>query len=126
MQEIRKSCKYFLARLARSCTKNEAFLARYKNLVMILQEKIKIVSLQDFLSCFIFSTRLARYVQDLVQHLANLARKILARFAYFLQDDFYWAPIATYVQSVFNCTLPNPTVTVRIAVQSFKKPGNLL
>ena len=31
---------------------------------------------------FIFSARFARYVQDLVQD--------LARFAYFLQDGFYW------------------------------------
>ena len=31
-------------------------------------------------------------VQDLVQNLASLTRKILARFAYFLQDSFYWEP----------------------------------
>ena len=31
--------------------------------------------------------RLARYVQDLVE---GFARKMLARFAYFLQDGFYW------------------------------------
>ena len=46
-----------------------------------------------FVSCkksFIFSARLARYLQDLVQDLASLARIILARFAYFLQDGFYW------------------------------------
>ena len=29
-------------------------------------------------------------LQDLVQDLASLARKILARFGYFLQDRFYW------------------------------------
>ena len=39
---------------------------------------------------FIFSVRLARYVQDLMQYLASLARKILARLEYFLQDRFYW------------------------------------
>ena len=42
---------------------------------------------------FIFSARLARYVQDLdLVSLARkiLARKILARYAYFLQDGFYW------------------------------------
>ena len=33
---------------------------------------------------------LAKYVQDSVQDLASLARKILARFVYFLQDGFYW------------------------------------
>ena len=50
------------------------------------------IFLQDFLaiSCkksSIFSARLARYVQDLVQ---DLVRKILSRFAYYLQDGFYW------------------------------------
>ena len=30
-----------------------------------------------------------QHLQDLVQDLASLA-KILARFAYFLQDSFYW------------------------------------
>ena len=42
-----------------------------------------------FISCkksFIFSARLEDFVQDL----ASLARKRLARFAYFLQDGFYW------------------------------------
>ena len=29
-------------------------------------------------------------LQDLVQDLASLARKILAKFGYFLQDSFYW------------------------------------
>ena len=46
-----------------------------------------------FLSCkknFIFSARLARYVRDFAQDLGSLARKILARFAYFLQGGFYW------------------------------------
>ena len=32
----------------------------------------------------------ARHVQDLVQDLASLVRKILARLEYFLQDGFYW------------------------------------
>ena len=112
----------FLARLARSCTKScksctkqEAFLARYEKSCKNLARKIcKIIFLQDFdqilqenyltifsykilarffVSCkksFIFSARLARYVQDLVQDLASLARKLLARFACFLQDRFYW------------------------------------
>ena len=99
----------FLARLARSCTKscksctkNEAFLARYKMSCKNLARKFcKIIFLQDldhilqenyftifsckilarfFVSCkksFIFSARLARYVQDLVQDLASLVRKYL-------------------------------------------------
>ena len=98
------------------------FLQDMKNLARILQENFarkfcKIIFLQGFdhilqenyltifsckflsgffVSCkksFIFSARLARYVQDLVQDLASLARKILARFAYFLQDHFYWAEL---------------------------------
>ena len=46
-----------------------------------------------FVSCkksFIFSARLARYVQVLMQKIASLARKILARPEYFLQEGFYW------------------------------------
>ena len=39
---------------------------------------------------FIFSARLARYMQGLVQDLASLVRKILARIVHFLQDSFYW------------------------------------
>ena len=97
-----KSCK--------SCTKNEAFLARYqKSCKNLARQSCNIIFLQDFdlilqdnyltiisykilakffVSCkksFIFSARLARYVQDLVQ---DLARKIVARFTYFLQDSF--------------------------------------
>ena len=63
------------------------FLARF------MQDLCKI-----FISCkkrFIFSARLARYVQDLVQDLASLARKVLSKFAHFLQDGFYWVYIAT-------------------------------
>ena len=37
-----------------------------------------------------FSVKLGRCMQDSVQDLASLARKILARLAYFLQDGFYW------------------------------------
>ena len=44
----------------------------------ILQEKLH------------FSTRLARYVLDLMKDLASLVRRILARLAYFLQEGFYW------------------------------------
>ena len=39
---------------------------------------------------FIFSARLARYVQNITWELASLARKILARLGYFLQDGFNW------------------------------------
>ena len=77
------------------------FLQDMKNLARILQEKFVINFLQDFgqilqenyltffsckiharffISCkksFIFSARLARYVQDLVQDLASLAKNYL-------------------------------------------------
>ena len=39
---------------------------------------------------FNFSARLATFLQDLMQDLTNLARKILARHAHFLQDALYW------------------------------------
>ena len=56
------------------------------------------VVLQIFLARFLqdlsYLARKASFLvqdsQDLVQALANLARKILARFGYFLQDAFYW------------------------------------
>ena len=101
---MHKSCK--------SCTKNKIFLQH----VNILQDSCKIFQdnfLQDFdqifeekyftfflqkfwkifISCiqsFIFSARLARYVQVLMQDLESLVRKIRARLTYFLQDGFYW------------------------------------
>ena len=86
----------------KSYTKNEAFLARYKISCKDFASKIcKIIfarfrsNLARKLSCkivktckksFIFSARLARFSEDL----ASLARKILARFGYFLQDGFHW------------------------------------
>ena len=107
----------FFARLARSCTKscesctkNEAFLARYEESWKNLARKIcSIIFLRDFdqilqeiyltvflaRKVFIFSARLVRYVQDLVQDLVGHARKILTRFAYFLKDGFYWANTKT-------------------------------
>ena len=46
-------------------------------------------TLKEKLCCKIckLCARFARYVQDLVE---DLVRRILTRFAYFLQDDFYW------------------------------------
>ena len=43
---------------------------------------------------------LAQVSQDLMQDLASVARKILARLAYFLQDSFYWVALSR-VQSPF-------------------------
>ena len=64
----------FWSNLARKLSYN--FLTRLLQDFYILQEKLH------------FSARFARYVQDLVQNLASLARKMLARLAYFLQDGF--------------------------------------
>ena len=68
---------------------------------LFLQDLIKI-SQENYLAEFSYKI-LARFfisckksfilvqdLQDSVQHLASLARKILARFEYFLHDDFYW------------------------------------
>ena len=63
-------------------------ILRENYFTFFLQKSCKI-----FISCiktFIFSARLARYVQDLMQDLASFARKILARLTYFLQEGFYW------------------------------------
>ena len=64
-----KSCKKIILQF---------FLARFLQDFYTLQEKLH------------FSARLARYVQDLVQDFASLARKTLARYVYFLQGSFYW------------------------------------
>ena len=66
--------------------------------IKILQESCKKIILQIFLARFLqdfsYLARKASFLvqdlQDLVQDLASLARKILARFGYFLQDGFYW------------------------------------
>ena len=49
--------------------------------------------MQDFLflarkASFFSAT--VQVLQDLVQDFASLARKLLAKLAYFLQDGFYW------------------------------------
>ena len=53
-----------------------------------------------FISCmksFIYSARLARYVQNLLQDVANPARKILPRLAYILQDGFYLVILGQHI-----------------------------
>ena len=71
-----------------------------QDLIKILQENY----LENF-SCLIlarflyFATKalfLVQDLQDLIQDLASLARKLLARFRYFLQDGFYWAVMHVY------------------------------
>ena len=47
-------------------------------------------------------------MQDLVQDLASLARKILARFAYFLQDGFYWEVVMGVEKVQVICTRSYP------------------
>ena len=84
------------------------FLQDMQNLARILQEKFarsfsckiltkycKKIILQFFLarkaSLLVQDWQvLVQDLQDLVQELASHARKILARFGYFLQDGFYW------------------------------------
>ena len=70
-----------------------------RNLARILQEKFvrKLsynIFLQDssgFLQDFLYLARKASLlVQDLQDFVQDLAREILARFGYFLQDGFYW------------------------------------
>ena len=55
---------------------------------------IIIIILARFLQDSSYLARKASFLvqdlQDLVQGLASFARKILARFGYFLQDGFYW------------------------------------
>ena len=85
----------------------------------ILQEIYPTFFLQDLLYLAIKASflvpRLARYVQDLVQDLASLARKILARFAYFLQDDFYWAVTnSSYKLPTLANVFSNPKIYWRI------------
>ena len=66
----------------------KTLIKSYKKVILhfFLQDSCKIVYiLQEKLH---FSARIARYVQDSVQDLASIARKILVRFAYFLQDGF--------------------------------------
>ena len=50
-------------------------------------------------------------MQDLLQDLESLARKILARFAYFLQDGFYWVLLEHEFQSAIQSV--NYTIAFR-------------
>ena len=104
LQEIFKPCKYFLAKLARSCItslaslalKMKLFLQDIKNFASFLQEKCKIIflrfgsnlarKLSYIFSCknlakFLYLARkdsfLVQVLQDLMQDLASLARKYL-------------------------------------------------
>ena len=65
----------FLARLAR---RN---LTRKLSYNFFLQDSSYLARKASFL---------VQNLQDLVQDLASLARKIFVRFPYFLQDGFYW------------------------------------
>ena len=63
--------------------------------IMFLQDLIKLLQEKPLEKSFIFN---ARFMQDLMQNFANLARKILARLEYFLQDDFTgYALLAPYI-----------------------------
>ena len=77
--------------LASLALKMKLFL---QDLDQILQENYLTIFLARFLQDFSYLARKASFLvqdlQDFVQDLASLARKILARFGYFLQDGFYW------------------------------------
>ena len=67
----------------------------------ILQENNLTIIYRKILARFFISCKksfinfLVQDLQDLAQDLASLARKILARFRYFLQDSFYWERSST-------------------------------
>ena len=98
LQEICKSCKYFSCKTCKilhyilhiscnSCTKNEAFLARYKTFCKNLARKnCKIVFLQD----------LIKILQE--NYLANFSCKILARFCISCKKSFIFnARLARFI-----------------------------
>ena len=96
----------------------------------ILQESCKIIFLQDltkYCKKIILQFFLARKasllvqdlqvlvqdLQDLVQELASHARKILARFGYFLQDGFYWE-IILYLHVIIVNTLCGQPINILV------------
>ena len=46
--------------------------------------------MQDFLLLTRIASFLVQDLQDLMHDLVSLAREIIARLVYFLQDGFYW------------------------------------
>ena len=79
--------------LQESCEKNCKIIF-LRDLINILQENyLKFLSCKIlarfFVSCKKSYTFLVQDLQDLVQDLASLVRKIFAKLAYFLQDFFY-------------------------------------
>ena len=96
--------------LASLCTKNEASLARYEKSckIIFLQEFDKILQ-ETYLTIF---CKIARFFKSCKKSFilsASLARKILAKIAYFLQDHFYWDAVwfhrTVKVCFVFNSVL---------------------
>ena len=57
------------------------------------------ISVRFFNSCK-KSFVLVQDLQDLVQELASLVRKILVRLAFFLQDGFYWEPTLLHMLAI--------------------------
>ena len=108
LQDLARSCIKSCTCLASLALKMKLFLQDIYTLARILQENSKIRFLQDLItilqenylanvSCtilarFLYLTRkasfLAQDLQNLVQDFASLARKVLERFGYFLQDSF--------------------------------------
>ena len=103
----------FLARIARSCTKscikNEAFLAKYKNLarknfkIIFLQDLIKILQenylafyLAIFLQDFLYLARKASFLAQDLQGMCTILSKIL--------QDKYLQDLYVSCKTVFNET----------------------
>ena len=74
----------FLARFDQNIAKKYLTILSYKRLARIF------ISLQE-------SARLTKYEQHLILNFVSLARKILARLSYFLQNSFYWEAIGGHI-----------------------------
>ena len=72
-----------------------------QDLIKVLQENYLKIFLARFLQDPLYLARKATFLvqdlQDLMKDFASLARKLLARLEYFLQDGFYW-------EVLVNCT----------------------
>ena len=72
-----------------------------QDLIKVLQENYLKIFLARFLQDPLYLARKATFLvqdlQDLMKDFASLARKLLARLEYFLQDGFYW-------EILVNCT----------------------
>ena len=79
---MHSSCKKITARYT-SC---KIWLNLAKNYLAVFLAR----SVQDFLLLTRIASFLVQDLQDLMHDLVSLAREIIARLVYFLQDGFYW------------------------------------